>query len=72
MSKFYKTIKQSANKNSRFVSIVKSKEGVFYVGFNLTPENVNEGGEFGCRTYYTEEEALDEYRALSMPDTFEL
>ncbi len=39
-------------------------EGVFWVGYDLTLENLNEGGPYGCNTFYDLNDAKNEMEDL--------
>lgn len=44
--------------DGRMVTIIKDiDEGVYWVGYDLTLDNLNEGGPYGCYTKYDEEDA---------------
>jgi len=70
-SKFCAVIKQSLIQSNGYpVAIIKSKEGVFHVGFGLTVANVNAGGPLGCRTFYDEEDAIAEFEVMTTPGMY--
>jgi len=53
------------NSSGLMVAVIEDIDtGVFYIGVGLTVDNVNEGGPWGCRTYYDEDEAMDDYHTV--------
>lgn len=47
-----------------YTIIIDDDEQIFYVGRGLTIENLNEGGPYGCYTFYDREEAADKLSEL--------
>jgi len=44
----------------KMVNIIHDRdEDIWYVGTGLTIENLNEGGPFGCHTFYCVDDASD-------------
>jgi len=57
----YDIIAVRATMDGRTVRIIHDyDEDIYWVGINLTLENLHEGGPYGCRTCYDKEDARAE------------
>jgi len=60
----FKLVRHKLNSSGMMVAMIEDIDaGLFYIGVGLTVDNLNDS-PYGCRTYYDEDEAEQDYHEV--------